>query len=284
MNSPINYFGGKGTMFNNIIEHFPSPNSYSTYIEPFGGSYSIGLKMPYIPPNEVYNDMEENVYSFFKVLQDEELFKSFKRLADLTPYSEQLRLEYIHRLKESGPELDIVERAWMFFYVNKASRNGIGGLSINFAVRRNMAKSVSDYLSAIDRLPEFHERISHMLILHRDGISLIDKYGQDERVFMYCDPPCVWSTRTDTRYKIDMDNDLQQKFVDTCINAKCKLLISGYDNEIYKQLEDAGFQKIGFEVSVYGGNNISRTKTEYLWKNYDQQEISETSENISELF
>ena len=209
MNSPINYFGGKGTMFNNIIEHFPSPNSYSTYIEPFGGSYSIGLKMPYIPPNEVYNDMEENVYSFFKVLQDEELFKSFKRLADLTPYSEQLRLEYIHRLKESGPELDIVERAWMFFYVNKASRNGIGGLSINFAVRRNMAKSVSDYLSAIDRLPEFHERISHMLILHRDGISLIDKYGQDERVFMYCDPPYVWSTRTDTRYKVDMDNDLQ---------------------------------------------------------------------------
>ena len=147
-----------------------------------------------------------------------------------------------------------------------------------------MAKSVSDYLSAIDRLPEFHERISHMLILHRDGISLIDKYGQDGRVFMYCDPPYVWSTRTDTRYKVDMDNDLQQKFVDTCINAKCKLLISGYDNEIYKQLEDAGFQKVGFEASVYGGNNISRTKTEYLWKNYGQQEISETSENISELF
>ena len=109
------------------------------------------------------------------------------------------------------------------------------------------------------------------------GINLRKNSGQDSAIL-------TGLNYAKGKYIVIMDDDLQQKFVDTCINAKCKLLISGYDNEIYKQLEDAGFQKIGFEVSVYGGNNISRTKTEYLWKNYDQQEISETSENISELF
>jgi len=44
MNAPIKYFGGKGTMFNEIIKYFPDPSTYNTYIEPFGGSYSIGLK------------------------------------------------------------------------------------------------------------------------------------------------------------------------------------------------------------------------------------------------
>lgn len=44
MNAPIKYFGGKGQMFNKIIEHFPDSSTYDTYIEPFGGSFSIGLK------------------------------------------------------------------------------------------------------------------------------------------------------------------------------------------------------------------------------------------------
>lgn len=56
MNAPIKYFGGKGQMFNKIIEHFPDSSTYDTYIEPFGGSFSIGLKKPNETPIEIYND------------------------------------------------------------------------------------------------------------------------------------------------------------------------------------------------------------------------------------
>ncbi len=55
MNSPIKYFGGKGTMFNNIIDYFPPRETYDTYIEPFGGSYSIGLKKDPVEI-EIYNE------------------------------------------------------------------------------------------------------------------------------------------------------------------------------------------------------------------------------------
>ena len=68
MNAPIKYFGGKGQMFNKIIEHFPDSSTYDTYIEPFGGSFSIGLKKPNETPIEIYNDLEKNVYSLYKAV------------------------------------------------------------------------------------------------------------------------------------------------------------------------------------------------------------------------
>ena len=69
MKAPINYFGGKNIMFKYIIEKFPNRETYDTYIEPFGGSYAVGLNMSYIPPVEIYNDLEKNIYSLYKVLR-----------------------------------------------------------------------------------------------------------------------------------------------------------------------------------------------------------------------
>lgn len=261
MNAPIKYFGGKGQMFNKIIEHFPDSSTYDTYIEPFGGSFSIGLKKPNETPIEIYNDLEKNVYSLYKVLSDKELFEQFKIKCDLSYYIADLRNEYRDKLKSD--DLSLLDRAFYFFYVNRTSHNGIGGLSVNTVVRRNMSKSVSDMLSCIDRLPELHQRLSRCIVLNQDGINLIEKYNK-ENVFIYSDPPYEWSTRTSVRYKVDMDREGHLKFIDACLNSKAKILISGYDCEIY----DANFTKIKFEVNTIGGNMKPKTKVETLWKNY----------------
>ncbi len=91
MNAPIQYFGGKNGMSKHIIEYFPDKESYNTYIEPFGGSYAVGLHMDYVPPVEIYNDLENNVYSLYKVLQDKELFKEFQLRCELSPYCDTMR-------------------------------------------------------------------------------------------------------------------------------------------------------------------------------------------------
>nr|UVY03171.1 MAG: D12 class N6 adenine-specific DNA methyltransferase [Bacteriophage sp.] len=265
MNAPIKYFGGKGQMFNKIIEHFPDSSTYDTYIEPFGGSFSIGLKKPNETPIEIYNDLEKNVYSLYKVLSDKELFEQFKIKCDLSYYIADLRNEYRDKLKSD--DLFLLDRAFYFFYVNRTSHNGIGGLSVNTVVRRNMCKSVSDMLSCIDRLPELHQRLSKCIFLNQDGINLIEKYNK-ENVFIYSDPPYEWSTRTSVRYKVDMDREGHLKFIDACLNSKAKILISGYDCEIYDALTDANFTKIKFEVNTIGGNMKPKTKVETLWKNY----------------
>ena len=152
LKAPIRMFGGKGTMFNNILKYFPESGSYNTYIESFGGSYSIGFKMEYVPPIQIYNDLEQNVYSLFKVLSDPEMYRIFKEKCDLALYSEDIRSEFIRNLKRD--DISMIDRAFNFFYVNRTLHNGVGGFSKNTFVRRGMCKSISDFLSAIDRLPE----------------------------------------------------------------------------------------------------------------------------------
>jgi len=139
---------------------------------------------------------------------------------------------------------------------------------MNSSIRRKMSKAVSDYLSCVDRLPELHQRLSKVMITNMDGVKLIEKYKNDPSCLIYADPPYEQSTRTNARYKVDMDNDGHKTFLDTVISSKSKILISGYDCDMYNILTEKGFQKIQFEVKTIDGNFKKKTKLETLWKNY----------------
>ena len=138
-----------------IISHFPK--DYSVYIEGFGGGASV-LFAKEKDKLEIYNDLGKNVYSLFKVLSDEDLCKKMKDKLDLTYYSADTRKEFIEDLKRDN--LSLLDRAYKYFYVNFSSFNSVGGFSTSLCVRRNMSKSVSDYLSKVDKLFEFHNRLS----------------------------------------------------------------------------------------------------------------------------
>lgn len=264
MNAPIKYFGGKNGMFKEIFKYYPDPNTYETYIEPFGGSYALGLKLDPIPKVEIYNDLEQNVYSLYSVLSNVELFNQFKHKCDLIPYSEDFRDEFRNKLKE---DLSVLDRAFYYFYVNRTSHNGVGGFSMNLIPRRNMAKSVSDFLSSVDRLPDLHQRLSRVIVTNKDGIELIKKYN-NPNIFIYCDPPYEHSTRTNARYKVDMDREKQIEFLNVVMESKSKILISGYNCELYSELENNGFNRIDFKVNTVDGTHKPKTKTESLWMNY----------------
>lgn len=169
MKSPIKYYGGKSYMTNIIINHFPK--EYDIYVEGFGGGASV-LFQKDKTALEVYNDLGENVYSLFKVLSDKEMFLKLKERMDLAVYSAQLREEYKKDLKTN---LSLEDRAYKFLYVNRSSFNGVGGFSTTMIVRRNMSKSTSDFLAMIDKLPEIHNRLSSVIIEHRDIFDLLDK-------------------------------------------------------------------------------------------------------------
>lgn len=260
----IKYFGGKGTMYNNIIKHFPNSSEYTTYIEPFGGAYSIGIRYAINVPVEIYNDLDKNVYSLYKVLSTPNLFRQFKKRCDQVYYMADLRLECRNNLPE---ELSLIDRAFFFYYFNRTSHNGIGGFSVNVAIRRNMSKCISDMLSNIDYLPQLHQRLSKIIVLNQDGIELIKKYSRPG-VMIYCDPPYLPATRTSSRYPVDMDTPTHQRFLEACINSQANILISGYDHPIYDVLLENRFTKTKFEVKTTTNNGKPKTKIETLWKNY----------------
>ena len=264
MKAPIKYFGGKGLLFKRIIEQFSKDSNIDTYIEPFGGSYSVGLNVDY--PVRIYNDLEQNVYSLYKVLSDPKLFFEFKERCDLFPYSEDFRKEFKEKLK--GGDLDIIERAFCFFYVNRTSHNGIGGISINTVIRRNMSKSISDFLSCVDRLPELHQKLSKVIVLNTDGVELIKKYDR-KNVLFYLDPPYEHSTRTSARYKMDMNEEKHKELLDVLMNIEyAEFVLSGYDCELYSYLEKKGINKINLKVNTVDGSRNPKTKIETLWKNF----------------
>ena len=259
MASLIKYYGSKFYMTDIIISHFPS--DFKIYVEGFGGGASV-LFAKKQTPLEIYNNLGENVYSVFKVLQDKNLFEQFRTKLELTYYSAELREEFKKSLKVD--DLSIVDRAYKYFYVNRTSFNGVGGFSTNLCIRRNMSKCVSDFLSSIDYLKDFHLRLQSVIIENRDILDLIDKYG-DSDTFFYLDPPYVHSTRTSsTNYEKEMSDEEHIKMIDRILSSKGKFLISGYDNDLYKKLEDNGFHK-----ELFKSPNVFSDKTECLWWNYN---------------
>jgi len=259
----IRYFGGKGGKLVTEIKNF-IPEGYKTFVEPYGGSGRVLLSQQ--APIEIYNDLYEDVYSLFKVLFDEEMFKRLKFRLDLTPYSEKLYKEYKVNLKRD--DLSLLDRAYYYFYVNRTSVNGIGGFSVNTYIRRNISKATSDYLSAIDGLEYYNQRISNVIITNRDAVQIINKYDAED-TFLYLDPPYVHSTRTGARYECDMKDEQHIELLDTILNCKSRVLLSGYDNEMYDVLTDNGWNKYHFVVNTMGGDHKKKTKIETLWYNYE---------------
>ena len=264
MRSCIRYFGGKGTFADKILEYFPKDYEKMTYLEPFFGSGAL-LFHKNRSNVEIINDLDDNIYSLFKVMIDKNLFEKFKNMCDLTPYSEKLLKEYTQSLKT---ELDIVERAYKYFYCNRVSYNGLGGFSASGVVRRNMSKSVSDYLSSIDGLYNTHDRLSGVVVHNTDALGLIQKWDK-ENTFIYSDSPYANETRSAGRYKHDMTNDDQDKYLNVLLNIKfAKILISGYNCDRYSVLENNGWKRIDMEIKTQNNNRKGKSKVESLWFNY----------------
>ncbi|MFW5804757.1 MAG: hypothetical protein ACOCWG_05960, partial [bacterium] len=53
--------------------------------------------------------------------------------------------------------------------------------------------------------------------------------------------------------------------------SKAKILISGYDCEIYDELTNNKWDKIQFEVKTIDGKCRKKNKIETLWKNYQNE-------------
>ena len=249
-------------MANSVAAHFPDPSSYTTYIEAFGGGGTMLLSQP-IGHVEVYNDIYENVYSLFKVLSDKSMFDEFKHKCDLALYSSQIKAELKADLKSS---LSMVDRAFAFWYVNRTSYNGVGGMNIMKVIRRGMSKSTSDFLSSVDKLKELHDRLSAVIVLNEDSIKLIQRMDSSS-AFMYLDPPYHPSTRSSGDYVHDYTEQDHETLISTVLTLKGKILISGYDCKEYDRLLSK-FTKVKFDVSTLDGNNAVKMKEETLWKNY----------------
>lgn len=237
MRSPIWWFGGKGLFVSKLLPLIPR---HRIYVEPFGGGASLLFAKP--PSKvEVYNDLDSGLVNFFRVLRDKKSFKRFCEYVALTPYA---REEYYDCVKTWESEKDPVIRAAKWFTIARMSFGGKFGKSWGFIVNRTsngMAGSVAGWLKTIERLPEIVERLQRVQIDHLHALEVIGRYDTEE-TFFYLDPPYVPETRKSGKYAVEMSVKDHEVLVETLLQIKGMALLSGYRHEVYRPLEEAGWQ------------------------------------------
>jgi DNA adenine methylase len=165
-------------------------------VEVFGGSGVISMYAPRTDfKNIIYNDKDELLYSFFKVLREKP--KELMRLLILMPASRKLNNELADMVK-SGiyKKLSDVEKAAILFYLIRTKFDGHVGAG--FKIRKTgslQAELVRKILSIADVAKKWID----VVIENKDFREIIPLYDSENTVF-YCDPPYIAINRSDSDY------------------------------------------------------------------------------------
>ncbi len=253
LRSPIKMIGGKGVLRRRILPFFPP---HTTYVEPFGGGANL-LLIKTQSAVEVYNDVDPRFVSLFRCIVDPDLRAQLLLRLELTPYSRQERLES----KDQCPkEDDPVERASMFFVDSRQSLGGMldrssWGLVTNSSVR-GMAQPINAYVGAMKMIPRIAERLRRVEFYNKDWSYVVTKFDAPDTL-LYLDPPYPKETRRDGWFNFEMETKDHEKLVDVLLAAKSMVVLSGYPNDVYTRLTDAGWECVKFNRSC---NAAARTK------------------------
>lgn len=258
MKAIMKYPGSKWSLANWIINFFPEHHSY---LEPFFGSGAVLFNKPR-SNIETVNDLDGNVVNLFYWIR-----KDPEKLASeiyYTPYARQVYEEAYHLV----PKNDF-ERA-VNFYIRLNMGHGFRttGEKVgwkNDVQGRERAYASQDWVNLPDKIIQAAERLRGVQIENRPAVDLIKRFNFPN-VLIYCDPPYVLDTRHGKQYRCEMENDEHEELLDTLINHKGKVLISGYESALYsKKLE--GWHKE--RATAY--SQVNSKKEEVLWMNYKPQ-------------
>ena len=178
MQPPFPWMGGKRRLASQILPEFPE---HTCYVEVFGGAAALLFLREERAKAEVYNDIDGDLVTFFRVVQRHpEAFLSCFELALAS------RNEF-ERLKRTPPEtLTDVERAARFFYLQKLC---FGARSVNRTFgTATTGKARLRTEAVMQAIEKTHERLQGVVIEHLDWRECLSRYDRPHTLF-YLDPP-----------------------------------------------------------------------------------------------
>lgn len=211
---------------------------------------------------ETVNDLNEDVVNFFRVLRNypEEL----KQAVELTPFA---RSEYEASYEDVSDPVEKARRfsvrCWQGFGCSNLYRNGFkSGQQSNSP---NPAKAWSEMPEIIVQAAE---RLKGVQIENLPALELIGRYDTQD-VFIYADPPYIRGTRKNYLYKHEMEDWEHEQLLDTLLRHPGKVLLSGYDNELYNSML-SGWRKESIRTQAENGLK----RTEVIWMNYRDSQMN----------
>lgn len=224
MNSPIQWFGGKGSMTNDLLPYLVK---HTTYVEPFGGGASLLFaKGP--SDVEVYNDKDKRLVNMFRMLRTQG--DKFVEMVNLMPYS-----RYEHQIAKgvldyTPPPNGSVVQAVYFYYRCRSSMSGDlhGGWSYGREIN-----CAAKWVNAIEKLPQIVERLRNVQVECDHAFKIIERFDGPETIF-YLDPPYWPGTRGEKRYDEELSTTEHILLLQLCNKLKGMCFISGYDCMAYQ--------------------------------------------------
>jgi DNA adenine methylase len=274
---PLRYHGGKWRIAPWIISHFPE---HQAYVEVFGGAAGVLLRKAR-SRIEVYNDLDSQVFNFFRVLRDTTLKSALVEMVDLTPFSrEEFALAY---MSVSDP----VESARRFvartFFghgtssMDPADSNGFRSCDI-----RSGKSYAREWAGIPGAIAEAADRFRAVTIENLDYRKLLPKFD-DERTLFYVDPPYPMSTRNGggKGYVHEMCDQNHRQLAWLLKSTRARVVISGYACRLYDELY-ADWRRDEKQTSANGqAGAVSRT--EVLWMNFSALPLSAIRNPQSEI-
>lgn len=281
------WIGSKTRMAKFIIDKFPPWSKDQIYVEPFCGSASVFLNLPKPYCVEVLNDLDGEIINFFRVLQDQENFHEFIHRLIWTPYSLDEFRRALAIKKSTDNEYDDIDRAWAFFVGQCQGLSGNskteGNWGRKFMSQHNISETASDWRRFIKNLINVHERLSAVQLDNRDALTVI-KYWDTDKTIFYIDPPYMLSTRTKSGQKLyshEMDDDQHNKLINALLDVKGKVILSGYDSDMYHVLDSHGWNRYeknlmcnmtcrtrGSGLKSDGSGTKDKSRKEIVWTNF----------------
>lgn len=259
----LRYHGAKFRLAPWVMQFFPD---HRVYVEPFGGAAGVLLQKPRSYA-EVYNDLDDDIANFFRVLRDPEQAEQLIQLLHLTPYARsEFDLSYEDCTDPVERARRTAVRAGMGFGSAGATK-GVTGFRIDTARPYGTAQHL--WTRYPGQLPAVIERLQGVLIENRPAIEVMQQHDTPDTLH-FVDPPYVFGTRSQRNvvqgcYRHEMTDEQHMELLGVLKNLQGMVVLSGYASELYeRELADWQAHTTGSRISAGRGTAV---KTEVLWIN-----------------
>lgn len=252
----LRWHGGKWLLAPWIISHFPP---HLVYIEPFGGAASV-LVRKLRAYAEIYNDLDGDVVTLFRVLRSQRAGELVDNLR-LTPFAwAEFCLAYEEAIDEVERARRLVIRSFMGFGSNGHNRQHKTGFRSNS--KRSGTTPSHDWLSYPDGLQLIIDRLAGVVIENRDALAVMSQHDGPETLH-YVDPPYLPETRDKGHdYNHELTFAEHRQLLDFLRCLRGAVVLSGYQSEIYDTAL-ADWHRVERTALADG----ARKRTEVLWIN-----------------
>jgi len=255
INPALRYHGGKYRIAPRLLPLLPP---HRCYVEPYGGSAGMLLQKPR-SAMEVYNDLDDEIVNFFRVLRERNSAKQLIEQLNLTPYARaEFQSAYL-------PTEDPVERARrtairaMMGFGSAGATKGTTGMSIH-PNRPNGWRNYPHKLHGVI------ERLQGVLIENRPALDIIRHYDSLDTLH-FVDPPYLSSTRnvSGACYRHEMMDDEHVELLRCLCQVTGMVMLCTYSNALYDQHLPGWISKT-YSVNIAGQRGSSQ-RVEQIWFN-----------------